>query len=106
MSSLICNRALVDNRNLSSGDAARKMYRPWGTDLGEVRLRPLVSPEDPSDSTNPSTHGLSEEQLPLLAPKQISLEGAEGVSKTQPVISGEDDPNWGPRPTAVDTEVA
>ena len=98
-------KELVDKRPLGSGDARRNMYRPWGADLGEVRLRPLVSPEDPPespDSPNPSQHGLSEEQLPLLSPKDISAEGkegAEGVSKTQPVIGGEDDPHWGPRPT-------
>ena len=104
-------KELVDKRTLGSGDARRNMYRPWEADLGEVRLRPLVSPEDPPespDSPNPSNHGLSEEQLPLMSLDQISAEGkegAEGASKTQPVIRGEDDPHWGPRPTTNRNEV-
>ena len=62
------------------------------------KARSLKAPH----SLNPSNHGLSEEQLPLMSPEEISAEGkegAEGVSKTQPVIRGEDDPHWGPRAT-------
>ena len=79
--------------------------RPW-----EVR-RPA-----PCVSRRPSEFRLSEpfqpraveEQLPLMSLDQISAEGkegAEGASKTQPVIRGEDDPHWGPRPTTNCNEV-
>jgi len=118
-------KSLVDKRSVGAGGAKRNLYRPWGADLSEAKLRLSVclkdSPQSP-ESPNPSNDGLLGKNSAPISPHQSSAEGAEsaeGVTETQGVIAfagghrtsggaprpGGDDPHWGPRPTTNGKEV-
>ena len=112
-------KALVDKRCLGAGGVKRNLYRPFGSDLSQAKLRLPVCPKDPPqspESPNHSNDGLVDKKTTPISPHQSSAEGAEsaeGVSETQGVIAfaggshrpGVDDPHWGPRPTTNGKEV-
>ena len=43
-------KSLVDKRTIGAGGARRNLYRPFGADLAEVKLRLPVCPKDPPQS--------------------------------------------------------
>ena len=110
-------KALVDKRCLGAGGAKRNLYRPFGADLSQAKLRLPVCPKDPPqspESPNPSNDELVDKNSTPISSHQSSAEGAEsaeGVSETQGVIAfagvhrisggahrpGGDDPHWPPR---------
>ena len=107
-------KRLVDKRCLGVGGAKRNLYRPFGADLSQAKLRLPVCPKDPPqspESPNPSNDGLVGKNSTPISPHQSSAEGAEsaeGVTETQGVIAfagghrtsggaprpGGDDPHW------------
>ena len=115
----------MDKRTIGAAGARRNLYRPFGADLAEVKLRLPVCPKDPPqspESPNPSNDGLVGKNSTPISPHQSSAEGAEsaeGVTGTQGVIAfsgghrtsggahrpGGDDPHWGPRPPTNGKEV-
>lgn len=86
-------KSLVDKRTIGAAGARRNLYRPFGADLAEVKLRLPVCPKDPPqspESPNPSNDGLVGKNSTPISPHQSSAEGAEsaeGVTETQGVIA-------------------
>ncbi len=73
-------KSLVDKRSLSVGGAKRNLYRPFGADLSQAKLRLPVSPKDPPqspESPNSSNEGLVGKNSTPISPHQRSAEGAE-----------------------------
>ena len=119
-------KSLVDKRRIGADGAKRNLYRPFGAELSQVKLRLPVCLKDPPqspESPNPSNDGLVGRNSTLFSPHQSSAEGAEcseGVTDTQGELLGKtppitkkrrphrlvsDDPHWGPRPTTNGKEV-
>lgn len=86
-------KSLVDKRTIGAAGAKRNLYRPWGADLSEAKLRLPVCLEDPPqspESPNPSNDGLVSKNSTPISPHQRSAESAEteeGATETQGVIA-------------------
>ena len=82
-------KSLLHKRTIGAAGARRNLYRPFGADLAEVKLRLPVCPKDPPqspESPNPSNDGLVGKNTTPISPHQRSAEGAEteeGVTESQ-----------------------
>ena len=83
-------KSLVDKRTIGAAGAKRNLYRPFGADLNEAKLRLPVCLEDPPqspESPNPSNDGLVSKNSTSISPHQRSAETEEGATGTQGVIA-------------------